>query len=55
MLVWVSGSNITIVSGLFAELARRLFGQRRAVWVAVAGVAIYTTSSGPRRRWCGQR
>ena len=40
-IVAISGFNITIISGMFAGLARRLFGQRRAVWVAVAGVAVY--------------
>jgi len=41
-IIAISGFNITIVSGIFAGLARRLFGQRRAVWVAVAGVVVYT-------------
>jgi competence protein ComEC len=41
-IIAISGFNITIISGVFCGLARRLFGQRRAVWVALAGVAIYT-------------
>ena len=41
-IIAISGFNITIVSGIFAGLARRLFGQRRAVWVAIAGVVVYT-------------
>jgi competence protein ComEC len=41
-IIAISGFNITIVSGIFAGLARRLFGQRRAVWIAVAGVGVYT-------------
>jgi len=41
-IIAISGFNITIIAGLFAGLARRLFGQRRAVWIAVAGVVVYT-------------
>ncbi|HUX76171.1 MAG TPA: DNA internalization-related competence protein ComEC/Rec2 [Anaerolineae bacterium] len=41
-IIAISGFNVTIISGIFAGLARRLFGQRRAVWVAVAGVVVYT-------------
>jgi competence protein ComEC len=40
--IWVSGSNITIISGIFYGLARRAFGKNRAFWVATAGVAVYT-------------
>ena len=42
MSIWVTGSNITIIAGIFAGLTERLFGKRRAVWVAIAGVAVYT-------------
>jgi competence protein ComEC len=41
-IIVISGFNITIVAGIFAGLARRLFGQRRAVWIAIAGVVVYT-------------
>jgi competence protein ComEC len=41
-IVAISGFNLTIIAGIFAGLARRLFGQRRVIWVAVAGVLIYT-------------
>ena len=41
-IIAISGFNITIIAGIFAGLAQRLFGQRRAVWVAIAGVAVYT-------------
>jgi len=41
-IIAISGFNITILSGLFAGLAGRLFDRRRAIWVAVAGVAVYT-------------
>ncbi|HET89182.1 MAG TPA: DNA internalization-related competence protein ComEC/Rec2 [Chloroflexi bacterium] len=41
-IIAISGFNITIISGIFAGLARKGFGQRRAVWVAIAGVALYT-------------
>jgi competence protein ComEC len=47
-IIAISGFNITIISGIFAGLAARLFartpgpGKKRAVWVAIAGVALYT-------------
>jgi competence protein ComEC len=41
-IIAISGFNITIIAGIFAGLARRLFGRRRAVWVAIAGVVVYT-------------
>ncbi len=41
-IIAISGFNITIVSGIFAVLAERLSGKRRAVWFASAGVIIYT-------------
>jgi len=33
---------MAIISIIFARLAQRLFDKRRAVWVAIAGVAVYT-------------
>ncbi len=45
-IVAISGFNITIISGIFAGLARRLVGPRRAVWVAIAGVVTYTVLVG---------
>ena len=45
-IIAISGFNITIVSGILAGLARRLFGQRRVVWIAVGGVVIYTVLVG---------
>ena len=45
-IIAISGFNITIIAGIFAGLARRLFGQRRAVWVAIAGVVVYTVLVG---------
>jgi competence protein ComEC len=45
-IVAISGFNIAIISGVFAGLARRLFGQRRAVWIAIAGVAAYAVFVG---------
>jgi len=45
-IIAISGFNITIIAGIFAGLARRLFGQRRATWVAIAGVAVYTVFVG---------
>jgi competence protein ComEC len=41
-IIAISGFNITIVSGLFAGLAGRLFNRRRAILVAVGGVVVYT-------------
>lgn len=48
-IIAISGFNISIIAGLFAGLAERLFaplgstqGKRRAVWVAITGVVIYT-------------
>jgi len=41
-IIAISGFNITIISGIFAGLAERLFDKRRAVWVAIAGVMVYT-------------
>ncbi len=41
-IIAISGFNITIISGIFAGLAKRLFDERRAVWVAIAGVMVYT-------------
>ena len=41
-IIAISGFNITIISGIFAGLAERLFDERRAVWVAIAGVMVYT-------------
>ncbi|MDY6875639.1 MAG: DNA internalization-related competence protein ComEC/Rec2 [Chloroflexota bacterium] len=45
-IIVISGFNITIVAGIFAELARRLFGRRRAAWIAIAGVVVYTVFVG---------
>ncbi|MDY7079598.1 MAG: DNA internalization-related competence protein ComEC/Rec2 [Chloroflexota bacterium] len=45
-IIAISGFNITIISGIFAGLAQKLFGKRRAVWVAIAGVAVYTVFVG---------
>jgi competence protein ComEC len=41
-IIVISGFNITIVSGLFAGLAGRLFNRRKAILVAIAGVVVYT-------------
>jgi len=41
-IIAISGFNITIISGIFAGLAERLFDERRAVWVAIVGVVVYT-------------
>ena len=41
-IIAISGFNMTIISGIFAGLAMRLLDRRRALWVAIAGVALYT-------------
>ena len=45
-IIAISGFNITLLSGLFTRLARRLFDRRRAFLFAVAGVAAYTALVG---------
>jgi competence protein ComEC len=45
-IVAISGFNVSIIAGVFAGLAERLFGKRRAVWVAIAGVVVYTALVG---------
>ena len=45
-IIAISGFNLTIVAGVFAGLARRLVGRRRAFFVASASVAIYTVLVG---------
>ncbi|MFL7791749.1 MAG: ComEC/Rec2 family competence protein, partial [Anaerolineae bacterium] len=41
-IIAISGFNITIVSGIFFAIAKRLFGKQRAFWVAAVGIAVYT-------------
>ncbi len=41
-IIAISGFNITIISGIFFGIVQRLFGPKRAFWVAAAGVALYT-------------
>ncbi len=41
-IVAISGFNLTIVAGLFAALARTLFGRRRETWIALGGLWSYT-------------
>ncbi len=41
-IIAISGFNISIISGLFSKLSTRLFGKRRAMPVAIAGIIIYT-------------
>jgi len=41
-IIAISGFNISIIAGLFSGLAQRLFGKRRAMPVALAGIIIYT-------------
>jgi len=41
-IIAISGFNISIIAGLFSRLAQRLFGKRRAMPVALAGIIVYT-------------
>lgn len=41
-IIAISGFNISIVAGALLAVARPRLGPRRAVWVAGAGVALYT-------------
>ncbi|GAB4539840.1 MAG: DNA internalization-related competence protein ComEC/Rec2 [Anaerolineae bacterium] len=41
-IIVISGFNIAIVAGLFMLVGTRLFGKRRAAWVAIAGIVLYT-------------
>jgi competence protein ComEC len=45
-IIAISGFNLTIIAGIFAGLAQRFFGKRRAVWVAIGGVIVYTVFVG---------
>jgi competence protein ComEC len=41
-IIAISGFNISIIAGLFSRLSTRLFGKRRAMPLALAGIIIYT-------------
>ena len=45
-IIAISGFNLTIISGILASLAERLFGRRWSFWFAAAGVALYTVLVG---------
>lgn len=45
-IIAISGFNITIVAGVLTRVAERISGKRRAVWIALGGVAIYTVLVG---------
>ncbi|HIC88074.1 MAG TPA: DNA internalization-related competence protein ComEC/Rec2 [Anaerolineae bacterium] len=40
-IIVISGFNITIIAGLLAASAGRLFGRRQAVYVILAGIGLY--------------
>ena len=46
MSIWVTGSNMTLLAGIFARSAQRMFDRRRAFWFATSGVALYTVLVG---------
>jgi len=41
-IIAISGFNITILAGIFAAIAGRLFGRRRATPAVIAGIVLYT-------------
>jgi competence protein ComEC len=41
-VIVISGFNISIVSGLLMLVGTRAVGKRRAAWVAIGGIALYT-------------
>lgn len=41
-IIVISGFNIAIVAGLLMLVGTRLFGKRRAAWVAIVGIVLYT-------------
>lgn len=41
-IIAISGFNISIIAGLFSGLSTRLFGKRRAMPLALAGIIVYT-------------
>ncbi len=46
--VWfyISGFNISIIAGVFTKLFRRMFGEKRAVPLAIIAIALYTVLAG---------
>ena len=40
--VWVTGSNIAIIGGLLMLAGIKAVGKRRAVWIAIGGILLYT-------------
>jgi competence protein ComEC len=41
-IIVISGFNIAIVAGLLILVGTRLVGKRRAAWIAIGGIALYT-------------
>ena len=41
-VIVISGSNVTLVTGVLMALGFRLFGQRGALWPTLGGLALYT-------------
>jgi competence protein ComEC len=44
--IWVTGSNIAIVAGLLMLVGTKGVGKRRAVPLALEGIALYTLLAG---------
>jgi competence protein ComEC len=45
-VIAISGFNMTLLAAVFARSGQRLFDRRRAFWVAIGGVALYTVLVG---------
>jgi len=45
-IIAISGFNITLIANIIIALSRRLFGTRRGLWVAAAGISLYTVLVG---------
>lgn len=45
-IVAISGFNISIIAGVFTKLFRRIFGEKRAVPLAILAIALYTVLAG---------
>ncbi len=41
-IIVISGFNISIIAGLLMSVGTKAFGKRRAIWVAIGVVALYT-------------
>jgi len=57
-VIVISGSNVALIAGIMLAFGRRLLGQRRAIWLALVGIATYALLVGGdaavlRAAWMG--